>query len=88
MLKYEVYTILFQSLGQEDDVSTKIYELSEQFVCTLYTHKEDHDANDVRCRMYCAKGGKYEVTNSLHVNRHCKSLYKELINGVGYGQRL
>ena len=35
MLKYEIFTNLLQSLGQEDDVSNKIYELSEEFVCTL-----------------------------------------------------
>ena len=47
MLKYEVFTNFFQSLEQEDDVSNEIYELSEQFVCTPYGHKEDHVVNAV-----------------------------------------
>ena len=61
MLKYEVFTNLFQSLGEEDDVSNEIYELSEQFVCTFYGHKEDHDINAVRYKMCCAKRGKCEA---------------------------
>ena len=58
MLKYEIFTNLLQSIGQEDDVSNKIYELSEEFVCTLYGHKEDRD---VQYEMYCAKRGKCEA---------------------------
>ena len=47
ILKYEMFTNLFQSLGQEDDVSDEIYELSEQFICNLYDHKEVPDVNAV-----------------------------------------
>ena len=61
MLKYEVFTNLFQSLEQKDDVSNEMYELSGQFLCTLYGHKENDDVNVVRYKMYCAKRDKCEA---------------------------
>lgn len=67
MPKYVDFTNLFQSLGQDDDVSNEIYELSEQFVCTLYFHKEDHDVNAVQYKMYYAKCGKCEGNQGQNV---------------------
>ena len=61
MREYKMFTNLLQSLGQENDVSNKIYELSEQYVCTLYGHKEDHHLNAVQYKMYSAKRSKFEA---------------------------
>ena len=80
MLKYEVFTNLFQSLGQEDNVSNEINELSEQFLCTLYGHKEDHDVSAVQYKMYCAKRGKYE-TNQLPP---CKSSLRKHVQRANH----
>ena len=63
----DTFTNLFQSLGQDDDVSKEIYELSEQFVCTLYFHKEVHDVNAVQYKMYYEKCGKCEGNQGQNV---------------------
>ena len=84
MLKYEVFTNLFQSLRQEDDASKEICELSEQFPCTLYGHKEDHHVNAVRYKMYCAKRGKCEA-NQLP---SCKSSLRKHVQRANYQCRI
>ena len=80
MLKYEMFTNLLQSLGQEDDVSNKIYELSEEFVCTLYGHKEDRNVNAVQYKMCCAKRGKCKA-NQL---RRYKSPLRKYVQRANY----
>ena len=52
-------------LGQEDGIRNEIYELSEQFLCTFYGHKEDRYVSAVQYKMYCAKHGKCEAKSSL-----------------------
>ena len=76
--------ISFNQSGKEDDVSNEFYELSEQFVCTLYGRKEDHDVNDVRCKMYCAKRGKCEA-NQLPP---CKSSLRKHVQRANYQCRI
>ena len=42
--------------------------------------------SNIRCTVQNVINVK--LTNYLHVNRHCKSMYKELITSVGYGEGL
>ena len=42
--------------------------------------------SDIRCTVQNVVNVK--LINYLHVNRHCKSINKELISSVGYGERL
>ena len=83
-LKYEVFTNLFQSLGEEDDVSNEIYELSKQFACTLYGHKEGHDVNAVRYKMRCVIRGECEA-NQLPP---CKSSLRKHLQRANYQCRI
>ena len=58
MINSEEYIDLFSRVGMTEFVNEEMHEKIKRFVCHIYSNKSTSCLNELRCQIYCQRGGQ------------------------------